>query len=104
MLKAYHSGGSVVVEISDDGRGLDRDKIIEKAIARGLIQSGKSVSDSEIVNLIFQPGFSRRTRQRTFQGGAWDWMWSERPSKSSGAGSTFHRSREEDALSPFACR
>ena len=58
LLKAYHSGGNVVVEISDDGRGLDRDKIIEKAIAKGLIQSGQSMPDSEIINLIFQPGFS----------------------------------------------
>ena len=58
VLKAYHSGGNVVVEISDDGRGLDRDKIIQKAIAKGLIQSGQSISDSEVINLIFQPGFS----------------------------------------------
>ena len=58
LLKAYHSGGNVVVEISDDGRGLDHDKIIEKAIAKGLIQSGQSMSDSEIISLIFQPGFS----------------------------------------------
>jgi two-component system chemotaxis sensor kinase CheA len=58
LFKAYHSGGSVVVEISDDGRGLDRDKIIQKAIAKGLISSGKGLSESEIINLIFQPGFS----------------------------------------------
>ncbi len=58
LLKAYHSGGNVVVEISDDGRGLDRDKIIAKAIAKGLIPSGQSLSDREITNLIFQPGFS----------------------------------------------
>jgi two-component system chemotaxis sensor kinase CheA len=58
LLKAYHSGGSVVVEISDDGRGLDRDKIIQKAIAKGVIPSGKGLSESEIINLIFQPGFS----------------------------------------------
>ena len=58
LLKAYHSGGNVVVEVSDDGRGLDRDKIIEKAIAKGLTQSGQSTSDSEIIDLIFQPGFS----------------------------------------------
>jgi two-component system chemotaxis sensor kinase CheA len=57
-FKAYHSGGSVVVEISDDGRGLNRDKITQKAIAKGLIESGKGMSDSEILNLIFQPGFS----------------------------------------------
>ncbi len=58
LLKAYHSGGNVVVEISDDGRGLDRDKIIGKAIAKGLTPFGQSLSDSEIINLIFQPGFS----------------------------------------------
>ncbi|NWF91501.1 MAG: chemotaxis protein CheA [Syntrophaceae bacterium] len=58
QLKAYHSGGNVVVEISDDGRGLDREKIIQKAIAKGLIQSEKGMSDSEITSLIFQPGFS----------------------------------------------
>jgi two-component system chemotaxis sensor kinase CheA len=58
LLKAYHSGGNVVVEISDDGRGVDRNKIIEKAVAKGLIQSGQSLSDSEIINLIFRPGFS----------------------------------------------
>ncbi len=58
LLKAYHSGGNVVVEISDDGRGLDRDKIIGKAIAKGLTPFGQSLSDGEIINLIFQPGFS----------------------------------------------
>jgi two-component system chemotaxis sensor kinase CheA len=58
LLKAYHSGGNVVVEISDDGRGLDRNKITQKAIAKGLIQTGQNMPDSEIINLIFQPGFS----------------------------------------------
>jgi two-component system, chemotaxis family, sensor kinase CheA len=58
LFKAYHSGGSVVVEISDDGRGLDRDKIIEKAVAKGWIPSGAGLSDSEVIHLIFQPGFS----------------------------------------------
>jgi two-component system chemotaxis sensor kinase CheA len=68
LLKAYHSGGNVVVEISDDGRGLDRDKIIEKAIAKGLIQSGQSMSDSEIISLIFQPGFSTADRVTDISG------------------------------------
>ncbi|HEX9948959.1 MAG TPA: chemotaxis protein CheA, partial [Thermodesulfobacteriota bacterium] len=58
LLKAYHSGGNVVVEISDDGRGLDRNKIIQKAIEKGLIDSDKGISESEIIDLIFQPGFS----------------------------------------------
>lgn len=58
LLKAYHSGGSVVVEIGDDGRGLNREKIVQKAIAMGLIQSDKGMSDSEVANLIYQPGLS----------------------------------------------
>lgn len=57
-LRAYHLGGNVVVEMQDDGRGLDRDKIIKKAISQGLIKSDKGVSDSEVFNLIFKPGFS----------------------------------------------
>jgi two-component system chemotaxis sensor kinase CheA len=57
-LLAYHQGENIVVEISDDGRGLDRDRIIEKAIANNLIIDESKLSESEIFNLIFQPGFS----------------------------------------------
>ena len=58
LLKANHQAGQVVIEISDDGRGLNRAKIIEKAIQRGLIASADDLADNEIYNLIFQPGFS----------------------------------------------
>ncbi|MEN6370458.1 MAG: chemotaxis protein CheA [Armatimonadota bacterium] len=57
-LMAYHSGGNVVVEMQDDGKGLDRSKIVEKAVAKGLIDSDKGMSDGEVFNLIFEPGFS----------------------------------------------
>ncbi|WP_054698655.1 chemotaxis protein CheA [Desulfosarcina cetonica] len=57
-LKAYHKGGNIVVEIDDDGRGLNRDRILQKARANGLIDDDSRLSDSEIYNLIFQPGFS----------------------------------------------
>ncbi len=57
-LSACHSGGSVVVAIEDDGRGLDRDKIVQKAIERGVIDSDKGLSDSDVFQLIFEPGFS----------------------------------------------
>jgi len=57
-LKAHHQSGQVVVEVADDGRGLDREKIRAKAIERGLIPADKALSDSEIYNLIFEPGFS----------------------------------------------
>ncbi|MBW1739583.1 MAG: chemotaxis protein CheA [Deltaproteobacteria bacterium] len=57
-LKAYHKGGNIVIEISDDGGGLDRDKIIEKAIERNVIRSGENMTDQEVYSLILQPGFS----------------------------------------------
>jgi two-component system, chemotaxis family, sensor kinase CheA len=57
-LMAYHQAGNIVVEISDDGRGLDRERIIEKAKANYLITDESKLSESEIYNLIFQPGFS----------------------------------------------
>jgi len=57
-LQAYHASGNVVVELIDDGRGLHRDKIVAKAIEKGLIESDKGMTDSEVFNLIFAPGFS----------------------------------------------
>ena len=58
LLKAIHQAGQVVIEISDDGRGLNREKIIAKALQKGLIASAEGQSDNEIYNLIFEPGFS----------------------------------------------
>jgi two-component system chemotaxis sensor kinase CheA len=58
LLRAHHRAGQVVIEITDDGRGLNRAKIIEKAVQKGLIASADGLSDNEIYNLIFQPGFS----------------------------------------------
>jgi len=57
-LKAYHKGGNIVIEIEDDGRGLNREKIREKALGSGLIKDDDSLSDQEVDNLIFHPGFS----------------------------------------------
>jgi two-component system chemotaxis sensor kinase CheA len=57
-LSAHHAGGNVVVEIEDDGRGLNPERIVAKARERGLIDSGDTLSISEIQNLIFHPGFS----------------------------------------------
>jgi len=58
LLRAQHRAGQVVIELTDDGRGLDREKILEKASQRGLIMSADTLSDSEIYNLIFEAGFS----------------------------------------------
>jgi two-component system chemotaxis sensor kinase CheA len=57
-LDAYHSGGSIIVEIADDGAGIDPEKILARARARGLIGDGDDLSDERIHDLIFQPGFS----------------------------------------------
>jgi two-component system chemotaxis sensor kinase CheA len=57
-LDAYHDSGSVVIEVADDGGGLKRERIIAKAIQRGLITEGDSLTDSEAFALIFEPGFS----------------------------------------------
>ncbi len=58
LLRASHQAGQVVVEVSDDGRGLDRERIRAKALERNLIQPDDVLSDSEICNLIFEPGFT----------------------------------------------
>ena len=57
-LNAYHQGGNIVIEIIDDGRGLNTAKIKEKALANGLIEESDELTDDEINELIFRPGFS----------------------------------------------
>ena len=57
-LKAYHRGGNVVIEIIDDGKGLNKDKILAKALENGLVASGEGLSDQDIYRLIFLPGLS----------------------------------------------
>ncbi|MBI5109172.1 MAG: chemotaxis protein CheA [Rhodocyclales bacterium] len=57
-LNAFHDSGSIVIEVVDDGGGLNKDRIQAKAIEKGVIQAGETLSDQEVVNLIFEPGFS----------------------------------------------
>jgi two-component system chemotaxis sensor kinase CheA len=57
-LSAYHEGGSIVVELSDDGRGLDRERILAKAREKGLVAENQELNELEIQALIFLPGFS----------------------------------------------
>lgn len=57
-LNAYHDSGSIMIEVVDDGGGLNRERIEAKAIERGIIQPGQTLSDTEIYNLIFEAGFS----------------------------------------------
>jgi two-component system chemotaxis sensor kinase CheA len=57
-LRAFHQGGNIVIEIEDDGAGLDRDKILAKALERGLTTCAAELSDEDIFRFIFAAGFS----------------------------------------------
>lgn len=57
-LNAYHQGGNIVIEVADDGAGLNEDRILSKAIEKGLVPENNSLTPEEIHNLIFLPGFS----------------------------------------------
>jgi two-component system chemotaxis sensor kinase CheA len=67
-LNAYHDAGNIVIEVSDDGRGLDRDRILAKAVDRGLVPAGATLSDHEIDDLIFEPGFSTAEKVSNLSG------------------------------------
>ncbi|MGH8658623.1 MAG: chemotaxis protein CheA [Gammaproteobacteria bacterium] len=58
QLCAYHQGGNIVIEVKDDGAGLNKEKILRKAFEQGLVSAGDTFSDEQIQNLIFHPGFS----------------------------------------------
>jgi two-component system chemotaxis sensor kinase CheA len=58
FLNAYHKGGSITVEVGDDGGGLNKDKILKKARERNLIGANETLSDDQIYELIFMAGFS----------------------------------------------
>ncbi len=57
-LNAFHRSGNIVIEIEDDGKGLSKERILRKAIERGLVEEGESLSDHQIYNLVFAAGFS----------------------------------------------
>ncbi len=67
-LSAEHRGGRIVIELSDDGRGINREKVKAKAVEKGLIPPGASLSDEEIDNLIFLPGFSTASEVSNISG------------------------------------
>ncbi|MEQ9366090.1 MAG: chemotaxis protein CheA, partial [Leptospirales bacterium] len=58
LLNAYNEAGEIVIEITDDGAGLNRERILRKAIERGLVPAGVEISDAHVFQLIFQPGMS----------------------------------------------
>ena len=57
-LRAFHQAGNIVIELEDDGKGLDKERIMKKAVEQGLLESGQELSDDEAFKLIFHPGLS----------------------------------------------
>lgn len=60
ILRSYQDNGRIVIEIEDDGKGLDRDLILKKGVAKGLLKENTEYSDDDIYKLIFEPGFSTK--------------------------------------------
>jgi two-component system chemotaxis sensor kinase CheA len=67
-LNAFHDSGSIVITVQDDGGGLNRERILAKAVERGLVDSGHHMSDSEVYGLIFEPGFSTADKVTNLSG------------------------------------
>ncbi|WP_372156843.1 chemotaxis protein CheA [Xanthomonas campestris pv. fici] len=67
-LNAYHDSGSIVIQITDDGGGLNRDRILAKALERGLIEPGRQLSDRDVFAMIFEPGFSTAEKVTNLSG------------------------------------
>jgi len=67
-LNAFHDSGAIVITVEDDGGGLKRDKILAKAIERGLVEPGHSLTDAEVYALVFEPGFSTAEKVSNLSG------------------------------------
>ena len=67
-LNAYHDSGSIVIEVKDDGGGLNKERILAKAIEKGIVQPGQNLTDHEINNLIFEAGFSTAEKVTNLSG------------------------------------
>ena len=67
-LRAFHEGGSMVIEVEDDGGGLDRRKIAERAVAMGIVSDPSRVDDEELARAVFEPGLSTAERVTEISG------------------------------------
>jgi two-component system chemotaxis sensor kinase CheA len=68
MVRAAQNGNHVVVEVEDDGRGIDSEKIYEKGLKKGMVVEGKQYSQNELVKLLFLPGFSTKDKVSEISG------------------------------------
>jgi two-component system, chemotaxis family, sensor kinase CheA len=67
-LRAFHQAGNIVIEIRDDGKGLNKERIVEKAIANGIIEAGQKLTEEEIFKLIFHAGLSTAEKVTSVSG------------------------------------
>jgi two-component system chemotaxis sensor kinase CheA len=67
-MSAWHDSGSIVIEVADDGRGLERKRILERAVERGLAGPDASLDDGQLLNLILEPGFSTADQVTSISG------------------------------------
>jgi len=67
-LNAFHESGSIVIEVIDDGGGLNRARILAKAVEKGLVAEGAEMSDQDVYKLIFEPGFSTAAQVTNLSG------------------------------------
>ncbi len=102
-LRAFQQGGNVFIELSDDGRGLDRQRILAKAIERELIAPDATPTDAEICNMIFLPGFSTAKEVTDVPGVALVWMLCDETSRPYREVSRCDRLKGKDRPSPFDC-
>lgn len=67
-LRAFHQAGNIVIELQDDGKGLDKDKIVKKAVEQGLLEPGQEIPEEEAFKLIFHPGLSTAEKITSISG------------------------------------
>jgi len=67
-LRAFHQAGNIVIELEDDGKGLDKDRILKKAAEQGLVEPGQELSDEEAFKLVFHPGLSTAEKVTSVSG------------------------------------
>jgi len=80
-LDAYHQGNQIIIEVTDDGRGIDQDKLIAKAVKTGIIKQSEvaALTEPDVLDLVFHPGFEHgQNKSHLSPAAEWEWTWSGR--------------------------
>jgi two-component system chemotaxis sensor kinase CheA len=68
VIRAFHQGNNLIIEVRDDGKGIDPKKLLKKAVEKGVIRAGQQLSDQEAMMLLFAPGFSTKDQVSEISG------------------------------------